>query len=304
MTQRLAGLLVALSIVATAAEGQVVLAGSEALAFDRPESWAMKYFASVNLLTGFGAPRPMRPGAIELGLEATSVPSLSERERTVGFAGSKTEDLNKTPLFGRPRVRVGLPRRLALSASYVPPAELFGVRPHLAALAVERPLHAGRRWRLGARLVGQYGSLEGDFTCSADDVAAGGDRRRNPFGCEEPSRDEMTIRSASLELTAAWTGDGTSRLAPYLALAAHHMDLDFQVDARYSGIADRTLLLTDGSTVSLSGGVTWRLEGGWALAAELFYSPLDVVRPPAGASENDALLNLRLLLSYSLDRDS
>jgi hypothetical protein len=299
--KRLVGFLGALLVLAAASSAQTELAGTQTLAFDRPESWAMKYFASVNLLTGLGAPRPAQPGSVELGFEAASVPSLSEAERTVGFAGTKTEDLNKTSLFGRPRVRFGLPNQLSLVLSYVPPVELFDVRSHLVAVALERPLYSARRWRLGARLAGQYGTLKGDFTCSVDDVAAGDDRQRNPFGCEEPSRDEMTIRSASLELTAAWMGHEPSRFEPYLAVAGHRMNLDFQVGARYSGIVDRTLLLTDGSTLSLTGGVTYRLTENWILATELFYSPLDVVRPPAHSTSNDALLNVRSFLSWSMD---
>ena len=44
------------------------------LSFDRTESWAMKYFASVNLFTGLGVPREMEPGSLELGLELDWVP--------------------------------------------------------------------------------------------------------------------------------------------------------------------------------------------------------------------------------------
>lgn len=299
--KRLACSLGALLVLAAAARAQPVVEGRDELAFDRPESWAMKYFASVNLLTGFGAPGASEPGSVELGFEAASVPTLSEAQRTVGFGGTKTEDLNKTSVYGRPRVRFGLPHQLALSLSYVPPVELFDVRPHLVALAVERPFRTGRRWRLGARLAGQYGTLEGDFTCSVEEVAAGDDSRGNRFGCEETSRDEMTIRTASLELTAAWRSDGNSRFEPYLAIAGHRMDLDFQVDARYAGIVDRTLLLTEGSTMSLTGGVVYHLGGRWSVAAELFYSPLDVVRPPADSPSNDDLINVRSLLSWSLD---
>jgi hypothetical protein len=144
-------LLCALFALAAPVRAQPVLQGSQELAFDRPESWAMKYFASVTLLTGLGAPRPAKPGSIELGIEIASVPTLSAEERTVGFGGTKTEDLNRTSVFGRPRVRIGLPHELALTLSYVPPVELFDTEPHLAALAVERPFHMGRRWRLGAR---------------------------------------------------------------------------------------------------------------------------------------------------------
>ena len=40
------------------------------LDFDRPESWAMKYVTSVTLATGFGVPRALKPGSLEIGFEA------------------------------------------------------------------------------------------------------------------------------------------------------------------------------------------------------------------------------------------
>ncbi|MEE8278611.1 MAG: hypothetical protein V3R89_07825, partial [Thermoanaerobaculia bacterium] len=77
--------LLALLGLAQAAFGQRVLDITEDLDFDRPESWAMKYFTSVTLFTGMGVPRRMEPGSVEVGLEAGWVPTLSDRERTVGF---------------------------------------------------------------------------------------------------------------------------------------------------------------------------------------------------------------------------
>jgi hypothetical protein len=262
----------------------------------------MKHFAAVSLLSGFGVPRAAEPGSLEWGLEVATVPHLSERQRTVGFGGTKTENLNRTSLFARPRLRVGLPRKLALTVSYLPPVELYDVTPHLAAVALERPLHEATRWRLGARLVGQYGTLEGDFTCSAEEAAGGSDPQRNPFGCEEASRDQTKMRSAGLELVVGRRRDRVSRLEPYLALAVHHLELDFRVDARYSGVVDRTVLRTAGSTLSLAGGLSYRLADRWALAMEIFYSPLEVVRPPAELAANDDLLHLRGHLSWSPGR--
>ncbi len=260
----------------------------------------MKHFASISLFTGMGPPRRMEPGSIDIGLEAGGVPTLSESERTVGFNGTKTEDLNRTSLFGRPRVEIGLPRHLTLGLSWVPPVELSGVEPNLLAAALGRPLHEGERWRLGLRAYVQYGTLRGDFTCSRDDAAAGDDQIRNPFGCEASSNDEMTIRTGSLEISAAFPGGSQGRFEPYVALAGHFMDLEFQVDARYAGIVDKTRLLTDGVTASLTAGLRASLSDRLDLTGELFYTRLDVVRPPATSSRAEDLLNFRTLISYRL----
>src|SRR5215475_3085583 len=75
--------------------------------FDRPEAWALKYFASTTLLSGLTPPEPAegrRPGSITLGLELDWIPELDLGQRTVGFNGTKPEDLNKAPILARPVV--------------------------------------------------------------------------------------------------------------------------------------------------------------------------------------------------------
>ncbi len=291
---------VLLLALAPAGQGQPLVDGEQQIDFDRPESWGMKYAASANLLTGLGVPRAHEPGSVELGFEGIWVPSLSEEERRVGFDGTKVEDIDRVSIFGRPRLLVGLPRKLSIVLSYVPPVEVFDIEPHLAALALGRPVYEGRGWRLGLRLSGQYGTLEGDFTCPAAEVAAGDDPELNPFGCEELSGDEVTIRSASVELSAALDRGESGAVEPYISVGFSHMDLDFQVDARYAGIIDRTRLTTDGHTFFVTLGAQYRVSTRWRGAIELFNSPLDVVRPPSTSTRNDALFNARAVLNYRI----
>lgn len=287
-----------LGLVAAPAGAQEVFDPVQSLDFDRPESWAMKYFASVTHLTGLRAPRTLEPGEVELGFEAMWVPQLSEAERTVGFEGTKTEDLNRTEIFGRPRLSVGLPRGFVLGLSYVPPIEVFDIEPHLFAADVSRVVASGPSWSTDLRLYGQWSEIEGDFTCSEQDVAGGDDPVRNPFGCEQPSNDQHTIRALGLQGTFGWR-EGR-RVEPYAGLAVTYLDMKFQIDARYSGIIDRTLQRTEGATVAVTAGLDYALSERLRLSAEAYYSPLDVVRPPATSSENDALLNVRSQLVWSV----
>lgn len=272
----------------------------EQLSFDRPESWAMKYFASLNLFTGLGVPRPSTPGSIDLGFELDWVPGLSEAERTVGFDGTKTEDINRTDFFGRPRLEVGLPAKLTLAVSWVPPIEIYGVKPNLWSLALGRPVAKTERWRFGLRLFGQAGTLEGDFTCPRAEAEAGDDPELNPFFCDAPSSDEMEIRSGSVEFSGAYkVGDGKG-FEPYFGLAGNWLDLEFQVDARYNNIIDHTRLLTDGSTYYATLGFQYL---GWKrtkAGVEVFYTLLDVVRPPSTSSNGESLFNVRSFVSVSL----
>lgn len=260
----------------------------------------MKYFASLTLPTGFGAPDATDPGSVDLHLEGGWVPELSEQQRRVGFNGTKVENLNRTSAFGRIGLTVGLPAGFSVGLGWVPSIEMDGVEANLLALSVGRSIWERDPWRLGLRLLGQIGTLEGDITCSRADVAGGSDPQLNPFGCEAPSSDQVDIQSLGAELSAAVRIglDDNFELFGSLALVSH--DLEFQVNARYSGIADRTLLLTDGTTTALTAGLNYFPAERWRVGGEIFYSPLDVTRPPAGSSQNDALWNLRVIGSYRI----
>lgn len=282
------------------APAQIRVGTTTEIDFDRAEAWAMKYFASVSMSSALGSPRPLRAGEIDLSLEYLQVPSLSAEERRVGFVGTKVEDLNKTPYALRPVAYFGLGRKLTLSAGYVPPVEKNGVEPSILTLAIGRPVHEGDGWRLGLRLHGQIGTVEGDFTCSQQTVAAGEDPQRNPFECEAVSEDEYEVRTIGLEVSAAWELGREGRWEPYAALSLNHMDLEFLVDAQYSGLLDRTRLVTDGETWSAALGVGYRFSERWSLAAEVFYTPLDVIRHPSTTSQTDELVQLRAQLTYKV----
>ena len=80
-------------LVAPAATfAQNLIGGTEELEFDRPESWGMKFFASLSLLTSMGVPERMGAGTIDLGFEGGLVPSLSEEQRRIGFNGNQARE--------------------------------------------------------------------------------------------------------------------------------------------------------------------------------------------------------------------
>lgn len=280
-----------------AVRAQTPIDVTEELEFDTPEAWGMKFFASLMLPTGLGVPQPLGAGGVVVGFEGGLVPQLSEEERRIGFGGSKLEDLNRTRVLGRLRAAVGLSERTSLELAWVPPVEVDGVKPHVLALAVGRPFVVSPRWRVGLRAYGQIGSVEGDITCSADEVAAGIDSPSNPFGCLEPSADSADQRLVGAELSLGYQ---SGRWRPWIAAALTWMDLEFQVGARYDVFLDRTLQLTDGTAFAVSTGLEVELAERWSLAGELFYSPLSVRRPTRASSGTDALLNGRLLVRYRI----
>jgi opacity protein-like surface antigen len=277
--------------------GTEVIGGSATLDFDRPESWAMKYYTSLALFTGMDAPQIRRAGDLDLALEAGGVPQLSEQESRVGFGGTKVEDVNKTRMFGRIRGSVGLGKGFALEAGYTPPLELGGARPHMLALALGRPFELSS-FRLGVRGFGQIGTIDADITCSAGEVAAGGDLQRNPLQCVAPSQDRSRHKVAGLELVVGY--DGLSWVKPHVGVGLNYMDLEFDINALYAGglVEDHETQHTSGTTVSATAGVTFEIGRRLRLGAEVFYSWLSVVRPPATAAVNEGLLNGRVVVSY------
>lgn len=286
-------MVVAAWMSASEARAQIEVGGTEELDFDRTESWAMKYYASLTLFTGMGLPDRLGRGGIDLGFEGAFVPYLSDEQRRVGFNGTKLEELNRTRFFGRVRGRIGLSENYSLELAYLPPFDVGGTKPHLFAAGIGRPFDLSESFRLAVRGFGQLGTIKGDITCSAKEI----DNGPNDFHCEEPSNDELTQRVLGFQVTG---GYAKGPLRPYFGIGINYLDLEFQVDALYSGVHDRALQTTSGGTVSITGGASYLAGEKVTITGELFYSPLSVVRPPSTSSQNDGLFNFRFLVAYRI----
>ena len=101
-----------------------------------------------------------------------------------------------------------------------------------------------------------------------------------------------------LEISAAFPVRAR-KIEPFLTASGNYVDTEFQVNARYSNIIDRAKLESDGWTWYFTGGSDFALSKNWNLTAELFYSPLDVLRPGYIEAETDGLFNARVLLRWS-----
>jgi hypothetical protein len=291
------GMLSLAATVAVDARAQAVIAPVQQLSFDRPESWALKYFTSNTLLSGLEMPEARPAGSIQIGLELAWIPELTAEQQRVGFNGTKQEDLNKAPLFARPRLSLWLPGQFSLTVAGVPPVEAFGVKPRLFALAVGRPIITGDAWSLGARASMQVGSARSAFTCPEEVLAFPPGDPRNSYGCQAVSSDVARLRYVGGELDI-WRSAAGSRLMPHVTVGVNYLNSVFQVDAMTFDFHDRTQLRTRGATVSLSGGLAYALTDRFTAGIEVFYSPLSVRRPPDTSSEIEGLLNARGILSY------
>lgn len=279
--------------------GQEVFEVDQELDFDAPEAWAMKYFTSLSQFSSVGAVGDLEAGGLDAGFEIIQVPHLDRQQRTVGFGGFKEENLNRTPVWGRLRLGVGLGSGWQLSVGWIPPLEVDGVEANLWSLAVEKRLLGKDPWALDLRVHGQTGEVKGDFTCEA-----GTDERFPPgspdnvFGCEAPSQDEVALDYYGAELVGTYRLGGGPQL--HLGIGVQRIDASFQVDALTFGFRDRTRLLTEGETVSFALGATWDIGQRIELGVEGLYVPLDIQRPGDISAQDESLAHLRALLRYRL----
>ena len=283
--------------------GTAIFHSTYHIGFDRPESWGLKYFASGTLLSGLEPAKPhsdYEAGSVTIGLEVGWLPTLDAGQRRIGFNGTEPEDLNKAPLLARPVVRIGLPHKFTFIAAAPPPFPFFGVRPHLFAFGVERPLLERRAWTLGWRAYGQLGSVKGAFTCPRSVLAFAPGSPQNPTACVGESADVTSLRYAGSEFQFAYRIPGLPKLVPHVTAGGNLIDGVFQVHAPVRGGLDETRLWTHGGTFSTTFGASYLVTKRVAFTVDAFYSPLWVRRSPVSASTNDGLFNVRILLSYAL----
>lgn len=274
----------------------------EHVEFDRPEAWAMQYFTAAGLMQGSAPPATLARGGIALGFEVANIPHLSRRTRTVGFFGTKEENLNKAPVLARPLLHYGLTDRFSVTASYVPPFEVFDrLKTHLVGFFVNYTAYQTESLRLTLRVGGQWSEAEGDFTC-AEEISGVDDFAVNPFGCVEPSHDVFRGKSLTAELGLDYRLQVKALpLSVFGNLAYTRADLEFEVDALWAGgFADQRRLFTSGDLWSFGAGLKAEIRDGFYLSLSVVHAPLDIIRPPDFKKQTDSLTHFRLTLTLYL----
>jgi hypothetical protein len=287
-------------VVPSPAAAQMIMNSVEHLSFDRPESWALKYFTAATLLDGLETPSTQKPGSVSIGLEVGWLPALTSAQQRVGYFGTAGQDLNKAPFFPRPRVTIALPASLSLVVAAVPPITMFGLKTKLLALALERPVYETPVLAVGLRVYGQLGTVQGSYTCPASRVPFEPGSAGNPDGCQAASSDTASLRYAGGEASVAYRPDAPYRLSPHAAIGIAYMDVGFQVNALTFGMIDHTHYLAHGMAVFASGGISYRLTTRLRLSLDVFYSPLSVRRFFGAPVQNDGMFNARTLITYRI----
>ncbi|MGC1817293.1 MAG: hypothetical protein WA900_06515 [Casimicrobiaceae bacterium] len=287
-----------LAICSPSARAQTTVRNDEHLASNRTEAWAMNYVGASTLMTAFGETLALPAWQWSAALDFGHVPRLTEAQQRVGLHGIKQEDLNKSPVFGRLRLMLGLPGNVVAELGYTPPVSIDGTQPlDLVAFALGRRVLERGSFALSMRAFGQHGRARGDITCPA--VLAGvADPQRNPFGCRAPSDDEIMLNYYGLEATSSWVARPWHG---YASIGAVRTEFAVQVDALTFDVRDRSRLVARGTLPFATIGAGRDLDAHWSLGGEVLYVPLRVQRVPNAPSETDALTSLRLQLLYRFD---
>ena len=275
------------------------------ISFDRPEAWALKRFVAATLPSTMQpvAPAELRkPGAISVGLESDWLPMLDRSQQTVGFDGTKFEDLNKAPALIRPVIGVQLPKDFKVFITAPPPISIFGIKPRIFAFGVERPLLERGPWTLDWQGYGQVGSVKGAFTCPKGVLAYPPGSPNNPDYCVGLSADVASLHFAGTQLQVARQLPQLPKLLPHASVAGTFVDAAFQSHGPTMGPGGFGLAQvrqwSRGGMFSTAGGASYLFTQQLAFTVDAFYAPLSVSRTEGAPVTNDGLFNLRAVLSY------
>ena len=101
----------------------------------------MSYMSAASLNLSDSFPKPLELGELKISAELSTIPELNREQQKIGFGGFKYEDLNKSPLFGRGKIKVGFYRDWILEFSYTPSLEIKGAKPkNLYGLAMSKQI--------------------------------------------------------------------------------------------------------------------------------------------------------------------
>ena len=263
---------------------------------DSPEGWGMAYMtaASLNLADSF--PRELSFGELEISAEINSIPKLNSEQQKIGFGGLKYEDLNKSPVFGKGKIKMGFYYDSILEFSYTPSLEIKGAKPKdLYGFSLSKELISNENLNLGLRIFNLSGHAIADVTCSEQVVSQPLYTPGNPSGCISTSKDKIDLGHKGLEMIIM-PNYNNPKIKPWVSLAYSKIDPSVRIDAQLELTREIALVKTNGSISTLNLGFNYALSDKWVLFLGTSYTPLDVKRPgPAGGDDN--FWNFRIGLS-------
>src|SRR5690242_12358469 len=101
------------------------------------EARLLAFYEAPIVFTMATAPEKLEPGAIRVGGEAIPVPSPDATLQHPTYCYQNTTNNTRlAPLFGRPRLTIGLPAHFALEASWLPNVTVADAQANVASFAL------------------------------------------------------------------------------------------------------------------------------------------------------------------------
>lgn len=177
------------------------------------------------------APAVTPAGYIRFGAEGEYLPKPDPAlEQTGACFTQKSEDTSLSPVFGRPRITVGVPLGFSIELAYLPPVTIARATPNLLSFAVAHATHYAFGPAKGTTIMlrghGTYGTVKGAITCPSGSLQQ--TSPTTPCYGTEPSDDTFHPDMFGGEIAAGITPTSRS-IALYAGVGANRIDPHFKV---------------------------------------------------------------------------
>ncbi len=228
------------------------------------------------------APALTRAGSIRFGAEGEYVPKPDPAlEQTGACFTQKSEDTSLSPVFGRPRITIGIPLGFSVELAYLPPVTIGRAKPNLLSFAIAHASRYSFGPTTGTTIMlrghGTYGSVEGAITCPSRSLQQ--NSPTSPCYGTEPSNDRFHPDMLGGEL-AVGVNPMSRSLAFYAGVGANRIDPHFQVrftDADGNVDATEVQLNSPLTRATVFGGVTALVREIFDIGVQIYSVPSDAM---------------------------
>ena len=270
---------------------------AERVDFTSPEGWAMSYMTAASLNLSDKFPEVLALGKFNITATISTIPELNEEQQTIGFGGFKSEDLNKSPVFGRGKITSGFYWDSIIELSWTPPLEIDGAKPEqMWGLAIAKQIYANEVFNLGMRLYKFNGQATASVTCSEENVMQPLYSPGNISGCIGTSKDQIDMSHDGIEIL--FQRESSIGFKPWFSLASTRLKPSVQINAPLELIQEEAFIETSGRLTTLNLGLNYKLSENWLLNLGTSYTPIDVQRPEMSGG-NDNFWNIKIGLTFS-----
>ena len=270
---------------------------AERVDFTSPEGWAMSYMTAASLNLSDKFPEVLTLGQFNITAAISTIPELNEEQQRIGFGGFKSEDLNKSPVFGRGKITAGFYWDSIIELSWTPPLEIDGAKPEqMWGLAIAKQIYTNEVFNLGMRLYKFNGQATASVTCSEENVMQPLYSPGNISGCIGTSKDQIDMSHDGIEIL--FQRESSIGFKPWFSLASTRLKPSVQINAPLELIQEEAFIETSGRLMTLNLGLNYKLSDNWLLNLGTSYTPIDVQRPEMTGG-NDNFWNIKIGLTFS-----